>query len=206
MQLKLTSLSSVARSFIVVAAICAASLFCASSASAQTTSGFVTAWGSNQNGPCNKPVAALSGVTAIAGGFRHAIALKDGAVLAWGYNGYGNCTIPADAQSGVSAIAGGGAHTIALKNGAVLAWGYNEFGQCTIPNSANREVYAIAGGGYDTIAFNRDIPSYQAGIAALTAQNAALTAQLNCGDLDGNGEVNSADIGLMLVSYGPCAP
>ena len=35
---------------------------------------------------------------------------------------------------------------------------------------------------------------------------AALTAQLNCGDLDGDGEVNGADIGLMLVSYGPCAP
>ena len=43
-------------------------------------------------------------------------------------------------------------------------------------------------------------------LAALTASNAALTAQLNCGDLDGDGEVNGADVGLQLINYGPCAP
>jgi hypothetical protein len=32
----------------------------------------------------------------------------------------------------------------------------------------------------------------------------ALTARLNCGDLDGNGEVNGADLGRMLISWGPC--
>ena len=36
------------------------------------------------------------------------------------------------------------------------------------------------------------------------AQIAALTAQLNCGDLDGNGEVNGADLGRMLISWGQC--
>jgi hypothetical protein len=41
-------------------------------------------------------------------------------------------------------------------------------------------------------------------IAALTASNAALTAQLNCGDLNGDNEVNGADVGLQLINYGPC--
>ena len=43
-------------------------------------------------------------------------------------------------------------------------------------------------------------------LAVANAQVAALTAKLNCGDLDGDGEVNGADIGLTLVSYGSCAP
>jgi alpha-tubulin suppressor-like RCC1 family protein len=130
-----------------------------------------------------------------------------GFVTAWGNNDYDQCNIPAAAAtSGVSAIASAcnAAHTIALKDGAVLAWGYNDYGQCTIPNSFIRGVYAIAGGGYHTIALNRDIPSYQAEIAALSSQNTALTAQLNCGDLNGDGEVNGADLGRMLISWGQC--
>ena len=129
MQLKFTSVSSAARSFIVVAAMCAASLFCASSACAQTTSGFVTAWGSNQNGPCTIPASASS-VTAIAGGNAHTIALQGGAVLAWGNNADGACTVPASASSGVSAIAGGGYHTIALKNGADIGLMLVSYGPC----------------------------------------------------------------------------
>ena len=76
--------------------------------------GGVVAWGANGSGQCNIPVAAQSGVSAIAGGGAHTIALKDGAVLAWGYNGQGQCTIPAYAHSGVIAIAGGGGHTITI--------------------------------------------------------------------------------------------
>jgi hypothetical protein len=147
------------------------------------------------------------------------VAMADGAVLAWGDNNPGQCTIPTAAQSGVSAIAGGQYHTIALKDGAVLAWGagttnegsFGEYGQCIIPADAQSGVSAIAGGGYHTIALNRDAPSYQAEIAALTAQNAtltaantALTARLNCGDLNGDGEVNGADLGRMLISWGQC--
>ena len=109
MQIKLASSSFVARSFIVVAACLATP----SVAMAQT--GGVTAWGSNGFGQCNIPVSAKSGVSAIAGGGSHTIALKNSAVLAWGNNSSGQCTIPASANSGVSAIAGGYAHTIALR-------------------------------------------------------------------------------------------
>ena len=187
MQLKFTSISSVAQSFIVVAACVAAP----------------------------------------------SVALADtGGVLVWGFNNYGQCNIPASANSGVSAIAGGTYHTIALKGGAVLAWGagttnqtngginWTEYGQCTIPASANSGVTSIAGSLYDTIALARDAASYQAEIATLTSQNTALTsenvtldsentaltAQLNCGDLNGDGEVNGADVGLVLINHGPCPP
>ena len=142
------------RAVLALAVACAASLFCASSASAQTINGFVTAWGNNDYGQCNIPASANTGVSAIAGvpSSAHTVALKGGAVLAWGYNDFGQCTIPASANSGVSAIAGGDYHTIALKGGAVLAWGRNNYGQCTIPASANSGVTAIAGGGNHTIA------------------------------------------------------
>ena len=68
---------------------------------------------------------AQSGVTAIAAGDYHTVALKsDGTVVAWGDNGYGQTTVPVAAQSGVTAIAAGGYHTVALKNdGTVVAWG-----------------------------------------------------------------------------------
>ena len=135
------------RAVLALAVVCAASLCCASSASAQTTNGVVAAWGWNNYGQCTIPASANSGVSAVAGGAHHTIALRDGAVLAWGYNDYGQCTIPNSANSGVSAIAGGTWHTIALKGGSVLAWGHNDHGQCTIPDSANSGVSAIAGGG-----------------------------------------------------------
>jgi alpha-tubulin suppressor-like RCC1 family protein len=130
--------------------------------------GAVLAWGAgttNQNddgtigdfyGQCIIPDSAKSGVTAIASGTYHTIALKDGAVLAWGagttnqpsgnFIHSGQCIIPDSAKSGVTAIAGGYAHTIALKNGEVLAWGLNNQGQCNIPVDALSGVTAIAGG------------------------------------------------------------
>ena len=128
---------------------------------------------------------ALAGVSAIAGGFQHTIALKDGAVLAWGYNFDGQCTIPASASSGVSHIAGGGYHTFALKDGAVLAWGYNCSGECNIPAAANSGVSAIAGGWSHTIALKN-----------LTSTCSA--------DLNQSGFVDSSDLGTLLGQFGPC--
>ena len=204
MQLKITSISSVARSFIVVVAMCAASFYCASSASADI-SGAVLAWGDNDNGQCAPMYnSAKNGVSAIAGGYGHTIAIKNGVVLAWGLNGKGQCTIPATADSGVSAIAGGWYHTIALKGGTdcnvdSISDTVEIAQDPTLDRNLNGELDSCE------IAADPTLDRNSNGIIDLV-EIAALTAQLNCGDLDGDGEVNGADIGLMLVSYGPCAP
>src|SRR5262245_11546225 len=72
----------------------------------------VVAWGWNEDGEATVPVAAQSGVTAIAAGADHTVALKnDGAVVAWGNNGSGQTDVPVAAQNGVTAIAAGWQHT-----------------------------------------------------------------------------------------------
>jgi alpha-tubulin suppressor-like RCC1 family protein len=116
------------------------------------SNGTVTAWGDNSfgelgNGTCCKasdvPVAvsSLSGVTAVAAGGGHALALlSNGTVMAWGYNGFGqlgngteaNSDVPIaiSGLSEVTAIAAKGNYSMALRrNGTVMAWGLNEAGE-----------------------------------------------------------------------------
>lgn len=95
--------------------------------------GTVVAWGDNSFGQTTVPVAAQSGVTAIAAGGNHTVALKDdGMVMVWGSNEFGQTTVPVAAQSGVMAIAAGAHHTLALKNdGTMVAWGFNLLGEVT---------------------------------------------------------------------------
>ena len=108
----------------------------------------VLAWGENANGQTVTPLAAQSGVVAIAAGARHTLALrKDGQVFAWGINGNGQCNVPAEALSGVRAIAGGTYHSVAVTQaGKVLAWGYNGYGQITVPLDALANVVSVAAG------------------------------------------------------------
>ena len=81
-----------------------------------------------------------SGVTAVAGGSAHALAIQNGAVKAWGNNGngqlgnsaYGSSTTPVQVMgltSGVTAIAAGQEHSLAVQGGNVYAWGGNGDGQ-----------------------------------------------------------------------------
>src|SRR5205807_9399049 len=94
--------------------------------------------------PCSaSPVAVtgLSGVSAIAAGGAHSLALmRNGTVMAWGNNGKGqlgdgsttNSDVPfaVTGLSGVTAIAAGGGDSLALlSNGTVMAWGDNQYGQ-----------------------------------------------------------------------------
>ena len=131
----------------------------ANTAQAQSP-GTVVAWGANNfYGETTVPVAAQSGVTAIASGGGHTVALKnDGSVVAWGWNANGQTTVPVAAQSGVAAIAAGGYHTVALKtNDTVVAWGANgnDYGQTTVPAGLSG-VTAIAAGGGHTVALKND--------------------------------------------------
>ncbi|MBV9656517.1 MAG: PEP-CTERM sorting domain-containing protein [Verrucomicrobia bacterium] len=144
----------------------------------QLASGTVDTWGANSYGQLGNgavtdssvPVAVSSangfnntGVTAVAPGSAHSLAIQNGTVYAWGLNGSGQLGNNSTTQSsvpvavsaangftntGVTAVAGGGAHSLALQNGTVYAWGYNNFGglgnnsttQSSVPvavNSAN---------------------------------------------------------------------
>src|ERR1035441_10336804 len=117
--------------------------------------GTVVAWGDNSYGQTNVP-AGLNGVTAIAAGGSHTVALqRDGTVAAWGDNSYGQTTIPAG-LSGVTAIAGGQWYTVVLKSdGTVVAWGDNQYGQTTVPPGLSG-VTAIAAGGGHTVVLKSD--------------------------------------------------
>lgn len=93
-------------------------------------------------------------------------------------------------------------------DGLVRAWGNNTQGECNVPPDLVG-VTSIAAAGYNVAAvqaksFIELLSDANAANAALTTANAALTAQLNCGDLNGDNEVNGEDFGLQLLNYGPC--
>ena len=152
--------------------------------------GTVWAWGANWSGQIgdgssgngrSNPVrvSALTGVTTVAAGYDHTVALKsDGTVWTWGDNDHGQLgngtttkkTTPAQVTglTGVTAIAAGYYHTVVMKgDGTVWAWGDNGSGQLgdgTIWNdratpvqvSGLSGVTAIAAGGHHTVALNSD--------------------------------------------------
>jgi alpha-tubulin suppressor-like RCC1 family protein len=138
------------------------------------TGGTVDAWGYNLFGQVgdgsttnsDAPTAVagvggsgtLSGVTAIAAGSYHSLALgAGGTVDAWGYNPDGelgngsttNSDVPVTVEgfggvgslTGVSAIATGAYDSLALlAGGTVDAWGYNHFGQLGDDSSTSSDV------------------------------------------------------------------
>lgn len=87
------------------------------------------------------PTGFLTGVTKIASGYSHNLALKsDGTVWAWGDNTYGqlgngnntasNVAVHVTGISGITAIACGGWHSLALgSDGTVYAWGWGGYGE-----------------------------------------------------------------------------
>ena len=119
-------------------------------------------------------VMGLTGVTAVAAGWNHSLALKsDGTVWAWGYNARGqlgdgttvnrSLPVPVSGLLNIVAIAAGSDHSLALRNdGIVFAWGYNAYGQLGNGTSLDRTlptqvstlvgVMAIACGRYHSVA------------------------------------------------------
>jgi len=99
--------------------------------------GTVVAWGCGNldAGQCSVP-SGLSGVSAIAGGESHSLALKgDGTVVAWGCGAgsdNGQCSVPSG-LSGVTAIAAGTWHSLALAEPMTPA-------PCKVPKVVGRRV------------------------------------------------------------------
>jgi Regulator of chromosome condensation (RCC1) repeat len=144
-------------SFLVLAI----GLLVAPGAAQAATAGKPVAWGCGggfNHGQCNAPL--ISGVTAVAAGVGHSLALRsDGTVLAWGcqFNNAGQCDVPAG-LSGVNAIAAAD-DSLALKSdGTVVAWGCgtgDAYGQCKVPAGLSG-VSAIAAGLEHTLALKGD--------------------------------------------------
>ena len=88
-----------------------------------------------------------SGITGIASGIYHNVALKaDGTLLSWGDNGQkqlGNAStvtqpipVSVGSASGIVAVSAGSYHSVALKSdGTLLAWGWNAAGQLGLGGS-----------------------------------------------------------------------
>jgi len=152
--------------------------------------GTVWAWGSNEFGQLGDgtttarltpvQISGLSGITSIAAGDRHTVALRnDNTVWAWGDNWYGQLgdgtttfrrmPVLIISLSGISAIAAGRFHTVALRNDeTVWAWGRNFFGELGDGTTTDRHISvqvsglglsgitAIAAGWFHTFALKND--------------------------------------------------
>jgi alpha-tubulin suppressor-like RCC1 family protein len=119
--------------------------------------GTVWAWGSNSHGQLgvnpsetikitpvqvlsSDGVTPLSGITAIAAGGSHALAINGGTIMyVWGYNELGqlgdgtttsrSIAVPVVMPGVVTAVSAGLDHSLAVIGGRVYAWGFNYFGQ-----------------------------------------------------------------------------
>jgi alpha-tubulin suppressor-like RCC1 family protein len=132
----------------------------------------------NRLTPVQVGVSTLAGVTAVATGSSHSLALKrDGSVWAWGGNEHGELgdgttvtrqtPIQVPGLSGIVAIAAGGWHSLALQgDGSVWAWGRNDAGQLGDGATTDRQtpvrvrglssVVAVQGGAGHSLAVKND--------------------------------------------------
>jgi len=127
-------------------------------------------------------VEGLTGVTAIAAGSDHALALVGGTVMAWGEDNFGELgngkiearegkPVAVSGLSGVVAISAGGQDSEALlSGGSVMTWGTNHFGQLGDGTSAGPsdvpvlvsaigKVASISAGGFHMLAFGEPKPA-----------------------------------------------
>ena len=104
-------------------------------------------WGLNATNQASPvPTNVMNDATAIAAGYHHSLAIKDGKVWTWGNGANGLTNIPLAAQSGVAAVAGGDSFSLALKtNGAVIGWG-GGVAATNVPISLTSGVTKIAAG------------------------------------------------------------
>jgi alpha-tubulin suppressor-like RCC1 family protein len=147
-----------------------------------TLDGKVWTWGRNVYGqlgsgtssiePSQDPreLRELSGITSVAAGFEHSLALKqDGTVFAWGSNYFGQVgdiestlrPAPVQGLEVVVAIAAGGETSLAvLHDGSVFVWGFQAHAQTGLRTPARMDgisdVVAIAAGNDHVVAVKRD--------------------------------------------------
>jgi formylglycine-generating enzyme required for sulfatase activity len=170
--------------------------------------GGVRCWGDNWAGQCNTP-ADLGPCSSVAGGISHTIALRgNGGVRCWGRNYEGQCNTPADLGP-CSSIAGGFQHTIALTGPPPIDTDGDGRPDATdnCPTIANpTQADCNSNGVGDVCEIAAGAPDYNQDTIPDTCQCGTIPSLPTCcpGDLDHDGEVGGADIGLLLSNWGPC--
>jgi hypothetical protein len=126
------------------------------SASALLVFAQVVAWGSNVYGQTNVPFN-LTNTLAIAGGWRHSVALQtDGTIIAWGANNAGQTNVPPGLSNILAIASRSGDFSMALRpDGTVAVWGDRSFGQANVPPGLSN-VVAISAGGSHCLALKAD--------------------------------------------------
>ena len=96
-------------------------------------------------------------VVAIAGGARHALALRaDGSVVGWGERGGRLEWEPPPTAGPLVAISAGSGFSVGVRrNGTVVGWGDNQYGQLDVPDGLNR-VTTVSCGNYHVLALRDD--------------------------------------------------
>ncbi|MBK7998871.1 MAG: hypothetical protein IPK15_09205 [Verrucomicrobia bacterium] len=119
---------------------------------ALTSAGSVVSWGAD----APVPLAAHSGVRAIAAGHSHVLALKaDGTVVAWGTrNNAAETNVPADLRD-VVRISAGGNRSIAVKgDGTAVQWGFGINGYTNLLPSLSNIQSVETSGLHDVVLLN----------------------------------------------------
>ena len=195
--------------------------------------GTVRCWGSNFSGECDVPVG-LSDVVMVSAGGGFSAALKsDGTVVCWGENWAGQCNVPVG-LSDVAKIEATFADTVALtSDGTVVAWGgyiegsipddllpavdiatadldvivrfedgsiatHGSSGDINLPAGTTGDVKAMVGTTFDIVVLD-NVPGQLTASLLEFEPKATLP-----GDLNGDGQITGADLGLLLASWGPC--
>ena len=195
--------------------------------------GTVRCWGSNSSGECDAPVG-LSGVEMVSAGGGFSAALKsDGTVVCWGENWGGQCDVPAGLTDVVK-IQATFADTVALtSDGTVVAWGgyiegsipndlpvvvdvattdldvivrfedgsiatYGSSGGFTLPAGSMGAAAMMVGTVYDVVVLDSVPGQLTASLLEFSPKRTPL------GDLNDDGQITGADLGLLLASWGPC--
>lgn len=181
--------------------------------------GTVVGWGEYFSTAAQVPATATN-VIGMAAGLEHALALRqDGTVVAWGRNDSGQAAVPAG-LAGVTQVAAGDAHSLALRaDGTVAAWGSNcgplgcGTNQSIVPAWV-RGVRMVLGAGVQTIVVmdrndcdnddRDDAWQIETGELDLNMNWQLDDCERTWGDMDVTGELDNADLSLLLLDFGPC--
>jgi alpha-tubulin suppressor-like RCC1 family protein len=174
------------------------------------------AWGSSTDLVKTSLPSDLTGLTQVALGADHGVAIRtDGTLACWGLNNKGQAS-PPPVSAAATQVAAGSQHSLALlADGSVSAWGWNQDGvnQAIVPPYVHHASFVAAMGNSSFVVMDLqdcdhddrwDAWQILHGEWDWNTNGLLDSCERSGGDLDMNGELNAADIALILLDFGPC--